>query len=429
MRPADDREPPPEPRPIAPSVARATLVLLTALNFLNYVDRYVLAAVLEKIKLDPAFAGVSDAQLGLLQTAFLVVYMIASPASGALGHRVPRKYLVTVGVGLWSLATVASGLARNYHELALARAMIGFGEAGYATVAPAILSDLYARDRRARVLSIFYIATPVGSALGFVIGGAVADASTWRHAFYVAGGPGLALALLALLMPEPTRGAQDAPTEPAGRRARSFGREVLALAENRAFLRVSAATTLMTFSVGGLAFWMPTYFQEVRHLAAGPANLYFGGIAVVSGIIGTFAGGFLGEAWARRNPRGLLLLSGTGLVASAPFAFAAPFAPGLGACLLLGFIAQLFVFLNTGPLNTELVNAAPPEVREVAVGLNVLVIHLLGDAISPPLLGKLATVLEAAGSPRELALGGAVAATSVPLLFAGLVLLVPGRER
>lgn len=424
----------PSTRPgIPPGTARTILVLLTVLNFLNYVDRYVLAAVLEKIKLDPAFAGVSDARLGLLQTAFLVVYMLASPASGALGHRVPRKYLVAAGVGLWSLATAASGLARDYRELFIARALIGFGEAGYATVAPAMLSDLFSRDRRARVLSIFYIATPVGSSLGFILGGAVAEAWSWRHAFFVAGGPGILLALLALAIPEPTRGAQDGEGED-GRRggagaARSWGAEVMALARNRDFLRISAATTLMTFSVGGLAFWMPTYFQEVRHLGAARANLYFGGIAVVAGIVGTFAGGFLGDAWTRRNPRGLLLLSGIGLLAATPFAAASPFAPALSLCLGLGFVAELFVFLNTGPLNTALINAVPPGVREVAVGINVLVIHLLGDAISPPLLGRLAEVLGGAGWSRGNALGGAVAATSLPLLLSGLVLLVAPRRR
>src|SRR5204862_5453929 len=138
------------------------------------------------------------------------------------------------------------------------------------------------------------------------------------------GAPGLALALVALLIPEPVRGAQDEPEA-----ARPFLDEVRALARNRAFLRITAGFTLMTFSVGGLAFWMPTYFQEVRHLDATRANLYFGGIAVIAGIVGTFAGGFLGDAWTRRDPRGHLLVSGVGLLVATPCALLAPFAAGL----------------------------------------------------------------------------------------------------
>src|SRR5262249_53585386 len=214
MMGAPDAPPPPSTVPVAARAAVYALVVLTILNFVNYVDRYVLAAVLKPLHQDPAFRAVSDAQLGLLQTSFLVVYMIFSPIGGALGQRIKRKYIVAAGVGIWSLATLCSGAARRYGELLAARALIGFGAARYRAVAPALISDLFARDRRARMLSVFYVATPVGSALGFVLGGFVAQHWDWRHAFWVAGVPGLAFALLALFMAEPIRGVQDEP-EPA----------------------------------------------------------------------------------------------------------------------------------------------------------------------------------------------------------------------
>ena len=174
--------------------------------------------------------------------------------------------------------------------------------------------------------------------------------------------------------------------------------------------------TLMVFAVGGLAFWMPSYFQEVRKMSAEEAGLYFGGISVVAGILGTLGGQLIGDSWEKRAPGGgYLRLSGLGLLAAAPFALATPFIGSLPLCLLFVFIAELLIFLNTGPLNTALVNAAPPGVRELAVGLNVLMIHLLGDAISPPLLGALADSLKRHGHSPDMAASVAVAATALPL--------------
>ena len=401
-----------------------TLTVLTVLNFLNYVDRYVIAAVLALMKRDPIFAGVSDAQLGALQTAFLGVYMIVSPLAGLLGRRVPRKFLVAAGVGIWSLATVASGLSRSFDELLITRALIGFGEAGYATVAPAILSDLFARERRNRVLSIFYLATPVGSAMGFLVGGLVAQRAGWRPAFFVAGAPGLLFAAMALFIVEPKRGAHDAA--PATRSSLGEGLRSLA---NRDFMIVTAGSTLMVFAVGGIAFWMPTFLQEVRHMSPGGANGAFGGIAVAAGILGTVGGGYAGDAWQRRDPAGYLKLSGYSLLVAAPFALAAPFVAWLPLSFALIFLAELFIFVNTGPLNTALVNACPAEVRELGVGLNVLAIHLLGDALSPPLLGALVDGLKQQGVAPDLAASMAVAATAVPLVGAALVLLHGARPK
>src|SRR5881409_1761326 len=181
---------------------------LTTLNALNYLDRYVSAATLPLILADLA---ISDAQGGLLQSLFIVAYSLACGPAGWLGDAGKRLRLVASGVFVWSIATVASGLAPTYGWLLLARAVIGIGEASYAVVTPSLLSDCYPSERRARMLGIFYAAIPVGSALGYIVGGLVGAYPGWRAAFFVAGAPGAALAFLLLLLTEPQRGAMDPP--------------------------------------------------------------------------------------------------------------------------------------------------------------------------------------------------------------------------
>lgn len=434
-------------------LARTTLLVFTLLNFANYVDRYVLPPVLESLKRDPAFLGVSDYQLGKLQTAFFLAYMVLSPIAGVAGRRVPRRYLVALGVGLWSAATVLSGLARSYDELFAARALIGAGEGGYATLAPAILSDLFAPGRRSRVLALFYVATPVGSALGMMLGGFFAQHYSWRAAFFVAGAPGLLLALIVLLLPEPRRGAMDGAASPAGNGDGALAAalpvtrvvdELKALWGNRTWLRVTLSNTLIAFSIGGLAYWMPSYFQAARGLDAQQASLVVGASAVVGGLLGTLAGGFLGDAWLKRDPAALLRVSGLGILVGAPIVLLLPLAPSTVTCVALFLLANFFLFFNTGPLNTALVESAPASFREGAVGLHIFLIHLLGDAISPSLMGALIGVLAGArvaassaslttssaattsteSMARGQALGAVIALCVVPLAACAASLLV-----
>src|SRR5688500_16241879 len=185
---------------------RLTLALLFGVNFLNYIDRYVIAAVLPLIQAEFAL---DDARSGYILSMFVLVYMAASPFTGWMGDRWPRRYLVGGGVLLWSLATVASGLAATYRQLLVARSFIGIGEAGFGAVSPTIISDLFPKERRGRMLAYFYVAIPVGSALGYLLGGAVGESHGWRAACFVAGAPGILLGLLALRMYEPTRGAAE----------------------------------------------------------------------------------------------------------------------------------------------------------------------------------------------------------------------------
>src|SRR2546425_6507807 len=304
---------------------------LTTLNALNYVDRYVTAAARPLILADLA---ISDAQGGLLQSLFIVAYSLACGPAGWLGDYSNRLRLVATGVFVWSIATVASGLAPTYGWLLLARAVIGVGEAGYAVVTPSLLSDCYPAERRARVLGVFYAAIPIGAALGYIVGGVVGEAYGWRATFFIAGAPGAVLAFLLLRLTEPTRGAQDVAhgaAVPLG-----FRPSLRALASRRSYVVNTAAQVIYTFTMGGLATWMPTYFVRERGLPLGSASATFGLLLVVAGFAGTLLGGRIATAVARRQPGADFIVSGWSLAASVVFTLVA----GLGAPAAAGFPAR-----------------------------------------------------------------------------------------
>lgn len=394
--------------------AYISLGILFFLNLFNYLDRFIISAVFPLLKGD---LHLSDSQLGLLASSFLLSYIVFSPLAGLLGDRYPRKWLIAFGVLLWSLATAGSGLARNYGQLLMARALIGIGEAGYATVSPSWICDLFRKEVRGKALSFFYIAMPVGSALGYALGGYIGKHYGWRMAFFLAGGPGLALALTTLSLREPRRGATELegkgipnPSEtskgpwPQRKRA-SFPVQAsarpapplhsyLELLKIRSFLYDTVAMAAMTFAIGGLAYWMPTFFSRERHMDLAHANLIFGAITAVAGLLGTMLGGVLGDWLQRRTAKAYFLLSGGGMWAAIPWALVGQMSPCPWIFLPGFFLAELFIFLSTGPLNAALVNVVLPQRRSMAVALNILITHLLGDALSPVLIGKISDLTD-----------------------------------
>jgi len=386
------------------------LALLVALNLVNYLDRYVPAAVLPLIETD---LGLSHARSGLLGTAFVLVYALASPAAGWLGDRRSRTRLAGVGALVFGLACFGSGLAPGFLLLLLFRALTGAGEAGYATVTPSILSDLYPEARRAWALSIFYTALPVGSALGYLLGGFAGARWGWRQAFAIAGLPALALGAVLLLVRDPERGALDAPA-PAGGPRHGLG----LLLRRRSFLANNVGQIFLTFGLGGIAFWMPSYLHHVRGLDLERAGALFGGVLAAAGFLGTIGGGAL-SARLQRTGRGAdFLVSGASMALSAPFAVAAVLLPWPWAYWTALFVAAALAFANTGPLNAAIVNVVPADLRATAIAWNVLLIHLFGDALSPFLLGAMADAL---------GLRAAVLSVSVVLAAGGLWLLGTAR--
>ncbi|SET30314.1 spinster family MFS transporter [Stigmatella erecta] len=394
----------------APSVrAGYALFVLTLINLVNYLDRYIVSSALPAIQSE---FGINNTQSGLLGTVFIVVFMLASPLGGYLGDRIPRKLLVAGGVLLWSLATGASGLASSFAALLVARAFIGIGEAGYGAVAPSIISDLYPREQRTRMLSFFYIAIPVGAAMGYGLGGWLTASYSWHVAFYAGGVPGLLLGTLAFFMPEPQRGAMD---EPGARTKMPFKEGLAGLASNKAFWATTLGYTLMTFSIGGLGFWMPTYMEKARGMPGDRASFIFGAITATAGLLGTLAGGWLGDRLDRKREGGGLGMSGVGLLLAAPFMYVAVNLESEPAMFATIALAQFFIFLNSGPINAAIVNCVPPAFRAFAMGLNVLCIHLLGDAISPTLIGTVADMSS---------LTTAIEWNALPVLLGGFALLV-----
>lgn len=373
--------------------AGRALALLLAINLFNYIDRYILAAV-EPLIADHFFDATDEtamAKTGSLATAFLVSYMVLAPVFGWLADRFSRWLLIAAGVALWSLASGWSGMAGTFAMLVLTRVFVGIGEAAYGPSAPTIISDLYPLEKRGRMLSFFYVAIPVGSAIGYAFGGGVAQHLGWRWPFYLVTVPGLVLAGLCLLMRDP-RGvrARAAEHKPAVKL-----HDILALFRIRSYAFNTAAMTAMTFAIGGISFWLPRYLFRDRAADFGGApslghiNLVFGGITVVAGLLATLLGGWAGDRLRHRFPSAYFLVSGSAMLVAFPFTLLMLRTPFPLAWVFV-FLAIFFLFFNTGPANAALANVTPPATRATAFALNILIIHALGDAISPPLIGWIA---------------------------------------
>jgi len=370
-------------------VALYALGVVTILNFLNYIDRFILAAVLPRVKSEFIL---TDFQLGLLANIFLVSYFVTSPVFGALGDRVSRPRLMAAGVSAWSIATAAAGITANFVQLLIARAGVGIGEAAYASISPALLSDYFPRALRGRAFAVFYVAIPVGSAAGFLLGGALERAFGWRAAFYAVGLPGIVLALLALRVPDPIRGATEEPS-PFGRgqgEGLNLRTTLSSLFHNPTYVGTVLGYAAYTFALGGLALFMPTYFERVRGLELSHADFIVGSVTVLAGLSGTFLGGYLGDWTAARVKHGQLWLSGASSIAAVIPAWLALTVASSPTYIVWFFVAEFLLFLSTGPVNVVIVGAVHPGVRAMAMAVSIFVIHLLGDAISPPIIGWLA---------------------------------------
>lgn len=365
---------------LSPNYRRYALTLLLAVNLLNYIDRQVLYAVFPLIKAD---LRLSDTALGFLGSSFMLCYMLSAPLLGWLGDRLSRVRLAAVGLLVWSLATSLAGFANGYRALLAARTCVGIGEASFGTVSPGLVADYFPRERRGRVLAWFYLAIPVGSALGYLLGGTIGARFGWHAAFLLVGLPGLIIALPLCFLREPARGGTP------GQAIRQKGTGYGALFSNRSFVCNTLAMAAMTFALGGLAQWLPTFLNRLHGLDVAKANTLFGAVTVLAGISGTLTGGWIGDRCQQKSSAGYLIVSGWGFLIGVPIAAWAIITPSLHACMGAIFCAEFFLFLNTGPLNTVIVNVTRPGVRAMAFAVNIFFIHALGDAVSPTLLGWL----------------------------------------
>jgi MFS transporter, Spinster family, sphingosine-1-phosphate transporter len=377
------------------SSANFGLAILAFINLFSYLDRYVVSGVLESLK--HSDLGLSDTNLGSLMSGFLVVYTLLAPVFGALGDRRSRPRLIALGVACWSIATALSGFAVNYLTLFAARAAVGVGEAAYVTIAPSLLSDYFPVRQRGRVMAIFFCAIPVGSALGYVVGGLVDKHYGWRAAFFVAGVPGVLLAALCLLLRDPPRGIQDqgpghvtaAPSAPKSSISRDAWLTYGRLLRNKPYALTVLGYAAYTFAIGGLAYWMPAFLERARGMPRSEATVSFGTIVVITGFIGTFIGGWMGDYFARNSRQAYLWLSAIATLIAAPFVWLALTTNSHSLYVTYMVTAQLCLFLSTGPINAAIINLVIASERATAIALSVFAIHLLGDALSPLIVGAL----------------------------------------
>jgi MFS transporter, Spinster family, sphingosine-1-phosphate transporter len=396
--------------------ALVALCLLLALNLLNFIDRYILPGTQPLIQ---AEFHASDQAMGALTTALFITYMLTAPLTGWLGDRFRRKPLIVTGAVLWSLATLATYFVHDYWTLYFRHALVGVGEATFTIFAPAVLSDFFPPRERNRILSIFYLAIPVGAALGYLIGGQLGERFGWRTPFFVGAIPGLLVAAAyGLFATEPVRGA----SEDAGELLRRpSGGEMLAnfvgLFRNPAYLFATLGMAMLVFAMGGISTWMPTFLHRFAGMGVGKAGTILGAITVVDGLAGTAVGGWVAQRWLRRDHRALYLVSAWSMIATLPLAALVFFGPVRWAVPAL-FAAEFFLFLNTGPLNAAICNSVSSGVRSSAIALNLFLIHMLGDTFSPQIIGAVSGV-----SNLRTGLG----LTLVTLILSGVLLFFGAR--
>jgi MFS family permease len=358
---------------------RTALVLLTALNLLNYIDRSILNAVQPLVQSE---FHVSDAQIGRLTTVFLIFYTLAAPFMGPLADRYSRKLIVALGAFAWSGVTLLTAFVHSYESLLIRHTLVGIGEASFVTISPTIIADLFPESVRGRVLGVFYLAIPVGFALGYPIGGYFGTHYGWRTPFYIAAGPGFLLGLLVMFLREPERGRFDSLPETRERRS------VLGLARNPAFLAATLGMAMMTFAQGGLLVWMPTFLSRMRGYTLLQANQLFGLIIAIDGTVASVLGGWLGDRLLQRTKGAYYLVSSVSMGLGIPVMAVALFSRG--SAMVPGIaIAGFLLLLNTAPLNTAVINSVGGHIRATAIAVNLFVIHFLGDAFSPWLIGKI----------------------------------------
>ena len=370
----------------APMIA---LVTLSLLNLLNYADRYVVSSLvpfLEK-SIDQGGLALTHTQSGWLYSAFIVVYMIAAPAFGFIADRFPRLHVLAAAVAFWSVLTLLGGFAWGFWSLLIMRALTGIGEAAYASVAPAVLADEFPAKQQSRAMAFFNAAIPVGAAIGFTLGGVVGSKYGWREAFFVAGGPGLFLALVIYFLRDPKRGAMDTHVVV---NAPPTLRSAAGILLRPRWLWTTMGYALQTAGFGSLGFWTPTYLEKAWGLSVESSSTMFGVVIVVTGITGTMAGGFLGDWWYQRKPTAQLWICGITSFLAAASILVVLYAPNVTAMWCGVTLGSFFLVMSVGPVHAHLVHILNPAERGTGMALAIFVLHVFGDVPAVPMIGWIA---------------------------------------
>jgi len=383
-------------------VHAGAVLVLCFVNLINYMDRSTVAGMMDYIKADKSFnIGNNNKKLGLLQTAFVICYMLFAPLFGYAGDRWSRKWIMILGLCLWAAATFVGSFMTNFWTFLFFRALVGIGEASYSTIAPAIIADLYTKDSRSRVLAFFYFAIPVGTGLGYVLGSSVAaEASDWRWGLRVTPFMGLvALLLIVFFMIDPERGL----SEKSHLRPSSPIVDLIALGKNKSFVLSTVGFTCVTFTAGCLMWWGPEFAYLGAKAACGAkagceditqANVSykFGIVMTAAGLIGVPLGSYVSQILRHNVPNADPIVCGATLMASVPVLFFGFFMArySLYACFGLTFLAGLLLNCNWSIVSDMTLYIVIPTRRSMASATQILVSHALGDAASPYLIGAVA---------------------------------------
>ncbi|XP_016929908.2 protein spinster isoform X2 [Drosophila suzukii] len=374
-----------------------TVIVLCFVNLINYMDRFTIAGVLTDVRTD---FNIGNDSAGLLQTVFVISYMVCAPVFGYLGDRYSRPWIMAVGVALWSTTTLLGSYMESFGWFITFRALVGIGEASYSTIAPTIISDLFVHDMRSKMLALFYFAIPVGSGLGYIVGSKTAHlANNWRWALRVTPILGIVAVLLIVLIKDPERGHSEGSHN---LEATTYRQDIKALVKNRSFMLSTAGFTCVAFVAGALAWWGPSFIYLGMKMQPGNENIVqddvafnFGVITMVAGLLGVPLGSFLSQYLVKRYPTADPIICAFGLLLSAPLL--------TGACLLVNsnsagtyaliFFGQLALNLNWAIVADILLYVVIPTRRSTAEAFQILISHALGDAGSPYLVGAISEAI------------------------------------
>ena len=410
------------------------LLVLFGFHFLDSVDRWLLPAVLPHIDQD---LGLSNSETAWLTTILLISFAVASPPIGYFADRLNRRRLLAVGVAVWGLATMWTGLARSYSQLQAARSIAGIGGAAIGVVGLTLLMDAFPRQIRSRVLAVYFLAMPLGAAVGLISGSILARETGWQIAFLLTGSVGVFSALAAFLLPEPVRGASEGIEEPKLRiheRAGASQEDYIDLMVNSSYTYSVFGLTFSAFAIGGLSYWLPSFLSVVKRLPREQSTLGLGLVTLSAAIVGIGLGAILADRLGRRSLKALFLIPALAVFLAIPCHVVALSSQRPGLILGAIFLTECLLWFPLAPCYAIIAGVTMPNMRAAGVAAAFCAGHFLGDIWSPSIMGW---AIETFGQPDTMAtpLGRLLAAIGVaPVrqsgrdpenLMAGMLVVIP----
>ena len=408
------------PAPSSSIYSYYVLCVLTLVYMFSTVDRTLISVLAEPIK---AEFGLSDGELGLLTgLAFAISYALAGIPLGLLVDRVRRTRLLASLVAVWSCLTFLSGMATSAITLALARIGVGASEAGASPASMSMITDYFPKERRGLALSIFYMSTPIGVALTFSIGGAIAAEHGWHVAFFVAGGPGIILASLILFtIKDPIRGRFDGGDPVKAREGYRFREAVSTLISTRPLLYLLIAAVCVVIAQAGLGAFFSPFLIRVHEMSVAEAGYAIGAVKGPTGIIGLLAGGLVADRLAKRSLDGGIRIVGVLMALAAAFAVATVMVPSWTLALVLTGCFNFLNYTYYGATFATYMTLAPAHMRGVLAGIFAVAMTMIGYGFGPPLAGVSSDLFGAMGVAEPLR--WALVVTASFFALGGLVFL------